>query len=59
MFIVNNYIVYSRLQRYNEISRKHGIILLNADTNLLTFIFFIFLIHFPFTPNLFIYKSIR
>ncbi len=59
MFIVNNYIVYSRLQRYNEISRKYGIILLNTDTNLLTFIFFISLIHFPFTPNLFIYKSIR
>lgn len=59
MFIVNNYIVYSRLQRYNEISRKYGIILLIADTILLIFIFFISLIHFPFTPNLSIYKSIR
>lgn len=59
MFIVNNYIVYSRLQRYNEISRKYGIFLLIADTILLIFIFFISLIHFPFTPNLFIYKSKR
>ena len=39
MFIVNNYIVYSRLQRYNEISRKYGIILLNTDTILLILVF--------------------
>ncbi len=48
MFIVNNYIVYSRLQRYNEISRKYGIILLNTDTNLLTFILFCFFDSFSF-----------
>lgn len=48
MFIVNNYIVYSRLQRYNEISRKYGIILLIADTILLIFIFFYFFDTFSF-----------
>lgn len=39
MFIVNNYIVYSRLQRYNEISEIYGIILLNTDTILLILVF--------------------